>query len=69
VPRDPMTRMDRHSVRPGGAIGVRWFYALLLALIAVAAVVGVVATASMGQTPMAIAIGLISLAFFSRIGA
>ncbi|MGV0851987.1 hypothetical protein [Mycolicibacterium phlei] len=67
--RDPMTGMERHPVRPSSAIGVRWFYVVLLALIAIAAIVGVVSTASMGQTPLAIAIGLIAVAFFSRIGA
>lgn len=67
--RDPITRMDHHPVRPGGAIGVRWFYALLLAIIAIAAVGGIVSTAAAGQTPLAIAIGIVSLAFFSRVGA
>ncbi|SEH63775.1 hypothetical protein SAMN04489835_2324 [Mycolicibacterium rutilum] len=65
--RDPLTGMENHPVRPGGAIGVRWFYVLLLTVIAIAAIVGVVSTAAMGQTPVAIAIGIVSLAFFSRI--
>ncbi|WP_133259130.1 hypothetical protein [Mycolicibacterium sp. GF69] len=66
--RDPMTGMDTHPVRHGGAVGVRWFYALLLAVIAIAAVAGVVSTAAMGHTPVAIAIGIVALAFFSRVG-
>jgi hypothetical protein len=60
--------MKTHPVRPGGAIGVRWFYVLLLAVIAIAAVAGVVSTAAMGHTPVAIAIGIVALAFFSRVG-
>ncbi|WP_326545227.1 hypothetical protein QGN32_15390 [Mycolicibacterium sp. ND9-15] len=66
--RDPIPGMKTHPVRPGGTIGVRWFYVLLLAVIAIAAVAGVVSTAAMGQTPVAIAIGLVALAFFSRVG-
>lgn len=66
--RDPMRGFDRHPVRPGSAIHVRWTHALLVALIAIAAVAGIVSTAAMGQTPVAIAIGIVSLAFFSRIG-
>jgi hypothetical protein len=68
VVRDPMRGLDRHPVRPSGAIHVRWTYALLLALIAIAAVAGIVSTAAMGQTPIAIAIGIVALAFFSRVG-
>ncbi|MDT5016149.1 MAG: hypothetical protein QOD39_2309 [Mycobacterium sp.] len=67
--RDPMTGMETRHVRPGGAIGVRWvIQALLLALIAIAAVAGIVSTAAAGQTQLAIIIGVVSLAFFSRIG-
>jgi hypothetical protein len=68
VVRDPITGMESHPVRPGGAIGFRWFYALLLAVIAIAAVAGIVSTAAMGQTPIAIAIGIVAIAFFSRVG-
>lgn len=64
--RDPMTGMETHSMRTGGAEGVRWFYGLLLAVIAIAAVAGIVSTAAMGQQPVAIAIGIVALAFFSR---
>lgn len=68
VARDPINRMKTYPVRQGGAVGVRWFYALLLALIAIAAIAGVVSTAAMGHTPVAIAIGIVALAFFSRVG-
>jgi hypothetical protein len=40
---------------------------LLIALIAIAAVVGIVGTAAAGQTQLSIIIGIVSLAFFSRI--
>lgn len=62
-----MTGLERHPVRPGGAIHIRWTYALLLALIAIAAVAGIVGTAAAGQIQMAIIIGIVALAFFSRI--
>jgi hypothetical protein len=65
--RDPMTGSETDHVRPGGAIGVRWFYGLLLAVIAIAAVAGIVSTAAAGQTQVAVIIGLVALAFFSRI--
>jgi hypothetical protein len=68
VVRDPMTGMETHHVRGGGTIGVKWIYGLLLAVIAIAAVAGIVSTAAMGQTPIAIAIGIVALAFFSRVG-
>lgn len=68
MPRDPITGMETHPVRPSGAIGVRWFYVLLLAVIAIAAVAGIVSTAALGHTPVAIAIGIVTLAFFSRVG-
>jgi hypothetical protein len=42
--------------------------AVLLAVIAICALAGIVSTASMGQTQAALAIGIISLAFFSRVG-
>jgi hypothetical protein len=60
--------METHPVRAGGTIHVRWFYVLLLAVIAIAAVAGIVSTAAMGHTPIAIAIGIVTVAFFSRIG-
>ena len=62
--RDPM---DSHPVRPGGAVHVRWYMVVLLALIAIAAVAGIVSAAAAGQTQVALIIGIISLAFFSRI--
>jgi hypothetical protein len=68
VARDPITGTPTHPVRSGGAIGVRWFYILLLAVIAIAAIAGIVSTAAMGQQPIAIAIGIVAVAFFSRVG-
>jgi hypothetical protein len=41
---------------------------LLLAVIAICALAGIVSTAAMGQTHAALAIGIIALAFFSRVG-
>ena len=66
--RDPMTGLESHPVRPGGAIHVRWITVLLLAVIAIAALAGIVSTAAMGQTAVSIAIGIVALAFFSRVG-
>jgi hypothetical protein len=43
-------------------------YGSLLAVIAIAALAGIVIMASMGQTQAALAIGIIALAFFSRVG-
>jgi hypothetical protein len=55
--------------RAGGSLdGTRWVYGLLLAFIAIAAVAGIVSTAALGQTQAALAIGIIALAFFSRVG-
>jgi hypothetical protein len=50
----------------GSAHGVHWVKGLLLAVIAMCSLAGIVSTASMGQTQAALAIGIISLAFFSR---
>jgi hypothetical protein len=51
----------------GGSVhSVHWVKGLLLAVIAICAIAGIVGTASMGQTQAALAIGIISLAFFSR---
>jgi hypothetical protein len=41
---------------------------VLLAVIAICALAGIVSTAALGQTQAALAIGVISLAFFSRAG-
>ncbi len=65
--RDRLTGMETHPVRAGGTIGVKWFYVLLLAVIAIAAVAGIVSTAAIGQTQVSIIIGLVAVAFFSRI--
>ena len=66
--RDPIDGMKTHPVRHGGAIDVRWYNVLLLTVIAIAAVAGVVSTAAMGHTPVAIVIGIVAIAFFSRVG-
>ncbi|MGV0793077.1 hypothetical protein [Mycolicibacterium sp. XJ1819] len=66
--RDRSAGVDRHPAR-GGVVGVRWPLVLLLALIAIAAIAGIVSTAAMGQTTLSIAIGLVTMAFFSRVGA
>jgi hypothetical protein len=51
----------------GGSVhSVHWVKGLLLAVIAICAVAGIVSTASMGQTQAALAIGIVTLAFFSR---
>jgi hypothetical protein len=53
----------------GGSLdGMRWMKGLLLAVIAICAIAGVVSTAAMGQTQAALAIGIVALAFFSRVG-
>lgn len=47
---------------------MRWVYYILLAAIAILAVGGIIGAASTGQTQVAVVIGLVALAFFSRIG-
>lgn len=67
--RHPMTGPETRHMRAGGSIdGMRWVYAVLLAAIAIAALAGIVSAAAMGQTTLAVAIGIIALAFFSRVG-
>ncbi|HET7666878.1 MAG TPA: hypothetical protein VFK56_12585 [Mycobacterium sp.] len=60
------------KTRPSGAggslDGSRRVYRSLIAVIAITAVAGIVATAAMGQTQAALAIGIVALAFFSRVG-
>jgi hypothetical protein len=60
------------KTRPSGAGGSldgrHWVYGSLLAVIAIAAVAGIVSAAAMGQTQAALAIGIVALAFFSRVG-
>ena len=60
------------KTRPSGAggslDGARWVYGSLLAVIALAALAGIVSTAAMGHTQAALAIGIVALAFFSRVG-
>jgi hypothetical protein len=62
--------LPQAKVRPAGAggsvDGIHWVKSLLLALIAICALAGIVSTAAMGQTQAALAIGVVSLAFFSR---
>ncbi|MGV0641993.1 hypothetical protein ABQE44_01175 [Mycolicibacterium sp. XJ2546] len=60
---------ETHPVRAGESVGVRWFYVLLLVVIAIAAAAGIVSTVAMGQTQVAIIIGLVTMAFFSRVAA
>lgn len=68
--RNAATGMESHTVRPGDAAHhhVRWFYILLLAVIAIAAIAGVASTLAMGQPQVAFVIGLVAVAFFSRVG-
>jgi hypothetical protein len=69
VGRDPMTGLETHRVRTGADHHhVRWFYVLLLVVIAIAAIAGIVSTMAMGQPQVAFVIGLVAVAFFSRIG-
>jgi hypothetical protein len=65
--RRDSTELKSHHMRHPGAIHVRWYMVVLLALIAIAAVAGIVGTLAAGQPQMAFVIGLISVAFFSRI--
>jgi hypothetical protein len=58
----------RPSSAGGSLDGTRWAYGVLLAVIAIAAVAGVVSAAALGQTQAALAIGIVALAFFSRAG-
>lgn len=60
---------ERTPPGAGGSLdGIRWMKGLLLAVIAICALAGIVSTAAMGQTQAALAIGIIALAFFSRVG-
>jgi hypothetical protein len=66
--RDAVTvsRVTRPGV--GGSFdGIRWVKGLLLAVITICAVAGIVSTAALGQTQAALAIGIVALAFFSRV--
>jgi hypothetical protein len=68
VGRDPLTGLESHPVRADSHHHVRWFYVLLLVVIAIAAIAGIVSTMAMGQPQVAFVIGLVAVAFFSRIG-
>jgi hypothetical protein len=65
--RDRLELKSHHTRHPG-AIHVRWYMVVLLALIAIAAVAGIVGAMASGQPQIAFVIGLVALAFFSRIG-
>lgn len=65
--RDRMELKSHHTRQPG-AIHVRWYMVVLLALIAIASVAGIVGAMASGQPQIAFVIGLIAVAFFSRIG-
>jgi hypothetical protein len=53
----------------GGSLdGMWWVKGLLLAVIGICALAGIVSTAALGQTQAALAIGIVALAFFSRVG-
>ena len=70
-----MLRKEGGVVRPkttppgtaGSLDGIHWVKGLLLAVIAICAIAGIVSTAAAGQTHAALAIGIIALAFFSRV--
>jgi hypothetical protein len=57
-PARPMARRASHHTH--------WMFGTLLFLIAISAIVGIVVTASMGQTTVALIIALFAGAFFSR---
>jgi hypothetical protein len=64
-----VTRSKTTPSGAGGSLdGTRWMYGLLLAVIGICAVAGVVSTAALGQTQAALAIGVVAIAFFSRVG-
>ncbi|MCW2688471.1 MAG: hypothetical protein JWR37_3361 [Mycobacterium sp.] len=57
-----------HPPRAAGSlIDIRWFWGFLLLVIGIAAIVGIVVAAAYGQTTLAIIIGLVAGAFFSRV--
>lgn len=58
-----------HPAAAGGSVnGMRVLMGLLLLLIGLAAITGVVVALSAGQPSFAFIIGLVAVAFFSRIG-
>ena len=69
-----MTRahdVSRNALPPaaGGSVnGMRVLMALVLLFIGIAAIVGIAMALSSGQWQVAILIGLVSAAFFSRVG-
>jgi cytochrome b561 len=59
-PVPPLARRSAHNSH--------WLLGTLLFVIAISAIVGIVVTASMGQTTVALIIALFAGAFFSRAG-
>ncbi len=57
-----------HPAAAGSVHGMRVMMGLLLLLIGLAAITGVVVALSAGQPSFAFIIGLVAVAFFSRIG-
>ena len=70
-PQNGLQGQSRSALPPaaGGSIsGTRVLLALLLLVIAVAAISGVVVAMSSGQPTIALVIGLVAAAFFTRVG-
>ncbi len=63
----PQSKAAAPRVAGGAVNGTRVFVGLLLALVAIAAIVGVVVAAASGQANLAIIIGIFTAAFFSRV--
>lgn len=61
-------RTDLPPAAHGSISGHKMLMGVLLLLIAVAAITGVVVALSSGQPTVAFIIGLVSVAFFSRVG-
>lgn len=61
-------RTDLPPAAHGSINGMKVLMGIVLLLIAVAAITGVVVALSSGQPGVAFIIGLVSVAFFSRVG-
>jgi hypothetical protein len=66
--RVEQVRTDLPPAAHGSISGHKVLLALLLLLIAAAAVTGVVVALTSGQPTIAFVIGLVAVAFFSRVG-
>ena len=66
--RNSDLELKSHHMRHPGAIHVRWYMVVLLAVIAIASVAGIIGAMAMGQPQVAFVIGLVAVASFSRIG-